>query len=47
MEADPTGGLMQMAMLYADDRKIEASRYKLSLEDKRPIIEGSIAETRG
>ena len=35
IEADPTGGLMKMAKLYADDRKIEATRCKLSLEDKR------------
>jgi len=33
--------------MYADERRVEAKRYQLDPEDRRPIIDDAVAEPRG
>jgi hypothetical protein len=46
LEIDPSGGLMELAKRFAAERIAEAMRYKLDPQDKRSMIEGSLAEPR-
>ena len=46
-ELDPDGGMLRLAKQFADAFKAELMRYTLDPQDKRPLIDGGIADPRG